>query len=95
VDIGDSRTMRKRRRRRERMMGLEPTQLDGQQELGRVASGDDGWAAFLREHPELTDRRDRDPLSRCTRPSRLPASSSAVETLPHKILSFFFRFFAR
>jgi hypothetical protein len=32
------------------------TQLDGQQGLERVASGDDGWAAFLKEHPELTDR---------------------------------------
>jgi hypothetical protein len=32
------------------------TQLDGQQGLGRVASGDDDWAAFLKEHPELTDR---------------------------------------
>jgi hypothetical protein len=31
------------------------TQLDGQQGLGRVASGEDGWAAFLKEHPELTD----------------------------------------
>jgi hypothetical protein len=31
-------------------------QLDGQQGLGRVASGDDDWAAFLEEHPELTDR---------------------------------------
>ena len=32
------------------------TQLDGQQGLGRVASGDDDWAAFLKEHPELTQR---------------------------------------
>jgi hypothetical protein len=32
------------------------TQLDGQQGLGRVASGDDDWAAFLKEHPELADR---------------------------------------
>jgi len=32
------------------------TQLDGRQGLGRVASGDDDWAAFLKEHPELTDR---------------------------------------
>jgi hypothetical protein len=32
------------------------TQLDGQQGLARVPSSDDGWAAFLKEHPELTDR---------------------------------------
>jgi hypothetical protein len=41
--------------RRERLLQWI-TQLDGQQGLGRVASGDDGWAAFLKEHPELTDR---------------------------------------
>ena len=40
--------------RRERLLEWI-TQLDGQQGLGRVAS-DDGWAAFLKEHPELTDR---------------------------------------
>jgi hypothetical protein len=41
--------------RRERLLQWI-TQLDGQQGLGRVASGDDDWAAFLKEHPELTDR---------------------------------------
>ena len=41
--------------RRERLLRWI-TQLDGQQGLGRVASGDDDWAAFLKEHPELTDR---------------------------------------
>jgi hypothetical protein len=41
--------------RRERLLQWI-TQLDGQQGLGRVASGDDDWAAFLEEHPELTDR---------------------------------------
>ena len=41
--------------RRERLLQWI-TQLDGQQGLGRVASGDHGWAAFLKEHPELTDR---------------------------------------
>jgi hypothetical protein len=41
--------------RRERLLQWI-TQLDGQQGLGRVANGDDGWAAFLDEHPELTDR---------------------------------------
>ena len=41
--------------RRERLLAWI-TQLDGQQGLGQVASGDDGWAAFLKEHPELTDR---------------------------------------
>ena len=41
--------------RRERLLQWI-TQLDGQQGLGRVASGDDDWAAFLNEHPELTDR---------------------------------------
>jgi hypothetical protein len=32
------------------------TQSDGQQGTERVGSGDDGWTAFLNEHPELTDR---------------------------------------
>ena len=41
--------------RRERLLQWI-TQLDGQQGLGRVASGDDDWVAFLEEHPELTDR---------------------------------------
>jgi hypothetical protein len=41
--------------RRERLLQWI-TQLDGQQGLGRVASDDDDWAAFLKEHPELTDR---------------------------------------
>jgi hypothetical protein len=41
--------------RRERLLAWI-TQLDGQQGLGQVCSGDDGWAAFLKEHPELTDR---------------------------------------
>jgi hypothetical protein len=44
--------------RRERLLRWI-TQLDGQQGVGRVervGSGDDGWAAFLKEHPELTDR---------------------------------------
>ena len=41
--------------RRERLLQWI-TQLDGQQGLERVASADDGWAAFLEEHPELTDR---------------------------------------
>jgi hypothetical protein len=41
--------------RRERLLQWI-TQLDGQQGLGRVASRDDDWAAFLKEHPELTDR---------------------------------------
>ena len=41
--------------RRERLLAWI-TQLDGQQGLGRVAGGDDDWAAFLKEHPELTDR---------------------------------------
>lgn len=41
--------------RRERLLEWI-TQLDGQQGLGRVDSVDDDWAAFLREHPELTDR---------------------------------------
>jgi len=41
--------------RRERLLQWI-TQLDGQQGLERVPSGDDGWAAFLKERPELTDR---------------------------------------
>ena len=41
--------------RRERLLAWI-TQLDGQQGLGRVASSDDDWAAFLKEHPELTAR---------------------------------------
>jgi hypothetical protein len=41
--------------RRERLLAWI-TQLDGQQGLRQVRSGDDGWAAFLKEHPELTDR---------------------------------------
>ena len=41
--------------RRERLLQWI-TQLDGQQGLGRVASSDDDWTAFLKEHPELTDR---------------------------------------
>jgi hypothetical protein len=41
--------------RRERLLAWI-TQLDGRQGLGQVSSGDDGWAAFLKEHPELTDR---------------------------------------
>jgi hypothetical protein len=42
--------------RRERLLQWI-TQLDGRQGLGRVAKDDDdGWAAFLKEHPELTDR---------------------------------------
>ena len=41
--------------RRERLLRWI-TQLDGQQGLERVASGDDGWETFLKEHPELTDR---------------------------------------
>ena len=41
--------------RRERLLQWI-TQLDGQQGLGRVASGDEDWAAFLKDHPELTAR---------------------------------------
>jgi hypothetical protein len=41
--------------RRERLLQWI-TQLDGRQGLGRVANDDDRWAAFLKEHPELTDR---------------------------------------
>ena len=41
--------------RRERLLQWI-TQLDGQQGLGRVASGDEDWAAFRKDHPELTDR---------------------------------------
>jgi len=42
--------------RRERLLQWI-TQLDGRQGLGRVANDDDDrWAAFLKEHPELTDR---------------------------------------
>ena len=41
--------------RRERLLQWI-TQLDGQQGLERVACGDEGWADFLKEHPELTDR---------------------------------------
>jgi len=41
--------------RRERLLAWI-TQLDGQQGLRQVPSGDDGWAAFLKEHLELTDR---------------------------------------
>jgi hypothetical protein len=41
--------------RRERLLQWI-TQLDGQQGLRRVTNDDDGWAAFLKEHPELTDR---------------------------------------
>jgi len=42
--------------RRERLLQWI-TQLDGRQGLGRVANDDDDrWAAFLNEHPELTDR---------------------------------------
>jgi hypothetical protein len=32
------------------------TQSDGQQGVEWVGSGDEGWTAFLKEHPELTDR---------------------------------------
>jgi hypothetical protein len=31
------------------------TQSDGQQGIEWVGSGDEGWTAFLKEHPELTD----------------------------------------
>jgi hypothetical protein len=41
--------------RRERVLRWI-TQSDGQQGIERVGSGDDGWTAFLKEHPELTDR---------------------------------------
>jgi len=41
--------------RRERLLAWI-TQLDGQQGLTQAPGGDDGWAAFLKEHPELTDR---------------------------------------
>jgi hypothetical protein len=32
------------------------TQLDGQNRNLLETGGDDGWAAFLAEHPELIDR---------------------------------------
>ncbi len=41
--------------RRERMLQWI-TQSDGQQGIEWVGSGDEGWTAFLNEHPELTDR---------------------------------------
>jgi hypothetical protein len=41
--------------RRERLLRWI-TQSDGQQGVERVGSGDEGWTAFLKEHPELTDR---------------------------------------
>jgi hypothetical protein len=41
--------------RRERLLRWI-TQSDGQQGVERVDSGEEGWTAFLKEHPELTDR---------------------------------------
>jgi len=41
--------------RRERLLRWI-TQSDGQQGVERVGSGDEGWTAFLKEHPELIDR---------------------------------------
>ena len=32
------------------------TQSDGLQGVEWVGSGEEGWTAFVKEHPELTDR---------------------------------------
>jgi hypothetical protein len=37
----------------------------------RVGSGDEGWAAFLEEHPELTDRRLYRQASFAAQPGRV------------------------
>jgi hypothetical protein len=41
--------------RRERLLRWI-TQSDGQQGVEPVGNDDEGWRAFLKEHPELTDR---------------------------------------
>ena len=41
--------------RRERLLRWI-TQSDGHQGVEPVGNGDEGWTAFLKEHPELTDR---------------------------------------